>query len=176
MRTWLFGLGLLLIGPGLICAQTSATLTVHVTNAAGSPIQGADATAAPTELWGPVIMPSPVTLKTDQSGEALFALWPGIYRISATKPGFEYTVTPSLEVGREDSQQLSLVLAIASVGRGFVLDTPCYGCVTPVPPLAPIEAPPLTVLIELGPPVAPLVLQPRLATKGILRKRKPQHS
>jgi hypothetical protein len=176
MRTWLVGLGLLLSGTGLICAQTSVTLTVHVTDAAGSPVQGAAATASPTELWGPVVMQTPVTLNTDRSGEARFTLWLGIYRISAEKQGFGYAATPNLEVSRE-SQQLPLVLVIATT-RLISTDTPCYGdCVTSDPAwLKLIEAQPLGALIELKSSIAPLALQARSATKGMLRKRKPQHS
>jgi hypothetical protein len=179
MHTWPLALGFLLCGPGAICGQTahwSATLTVHVTDAAGSPIQDADVTPVLTELWGPVLWKAPVTLKTDRGGEVQFRLSPGIYRIDAAKLGFENTTVPNLEAGREDSQQLTLVLEIATA-KLIPADTPCHGeCVTFDPAwLKLIEAAPLAALIELKPPVAPLALQPRSATKGMLRQ-KPQHS
>jgi hypothetical protein len=155
---------ILAIWPSLICGQTPIILTVHVTDPTGALVRDADVTATPTELEGPVAWTAPVTLKTSPRGEAQFSLSPGIYRISVLARGFQQLVVSNLEVGREYSQQLPLVLTL-----GATECEPCFTQVAP-PPIELIEAPPLTALIELKPPIALLSLPARSATKGMFRK------
>jgi len=162
MRIWLIVLTLLLCRSGVICGQTSLTLTVHLIDAGGSPIPDAELTATPTRLWGPIAPESPITLHSDHRGEARFSLSPGTYRIIVTKQRFQQLVMPNFEMGHDD-QQLALDLA-----PGATICEPCF-VTQPPPPLELLESPPLTLLIEQRPPIAPLILQTRSTTKGMFR-------
>ena len=150
MRAWLCGLGLMLCGTGTICGQTDqvATLTVHVTDPAGSPFQGAEVTAVAT------VTQVRDALQTDRAGAALFRLSPGIYQVTVQARGFMTYEQTNIEVSNGGSQQLPLVLTVGA--------TECEPCMTEAPPpIEMLQATALTALIEPVPLKGKLALHSR---------------